>query len=203
MKYKNILFDFGGVFLDIDYQKTRQAFIDLGITNFDDLYAQDHVNELFGQLERGEVEPATFYNELRRITNTTVSNAAITQAWCAMLGTFELKKLDWLREIGQRYRVFLFSNTNLIHYEKFMAIYHQQTGRDDFNAYFEHAFYSHQIGVRKPLASAYHKVLGMYHLAPEETVFIDDTYKNIVGAEEAGLHTIFLAAPMTVFDLDL
>ena len=200
---KNIIFDLGGIFMNLDYNRTEQAFIDLGISQFPDMFTQHLVNDLFEQLETGKVTPEEFYQNFRAATNSSLSDHQIKTAWNAMLLDFPVERLAWLENIGKKYKIFLFSNTNQIHYDAFLEIFRKDTGVQELNTYFIKAYYSHEMGMRKPYAASFQYILNEQHLLAAETLFIDDTYKNIVGAEEAGLQTIHLVAPQTVLDLDL
>lgn len=200
---KNIIFDFGGVFIDVDYKRTEKAFIEAGVPNFSELYSQHAASPLFEDLETGRVEDEAFYRELRRVSGIDLPTGRITECWNSILGDYYPEAIDWARGLQDRYRLFLFSNTNIIHYRCFMEIYRRQFGREDFNNLFEKAWYSHEIGVRKPYPQAYEWVLKDAGLKAEETLFIDDTYTNIKGAREAGLQTIHLAPPMRVWELGL
>lgn len=201
--FKNILFDLGGVFLNIDYQKTEQAFIDLGVKDFGQLFSQQFSNTLFEYLETGKITPDDFYETFRKETNTTLSNEAIQHAWNAMLLDFPEERLLWLERIGQQYPVYLFSNTNIIHYQCFIEKFEQNFPQSSFNDYFRKAYYSHELGLRKPYPKSYLKIMELENLDPKETLFIDDTPKNIEGAQEAGLQTILLNNERTVLDLGL
>ena len=116
---KNIIFDLGGIFLDIDYPKTEKAFINLGITNFPELYNQHHASDLFELLETGKITPTEFYNQFASLSPVVVTDKQIQEAWNAMLGTFPLERIEWLKQIKNRYNIFLFSNTNKIHHDAF------------------------------------------------------------------------------------
>ena len=200
---KNIIFDLGGIFMNLDYNRTEQAFIDLGIPQFPDMFTQHLVNDLFEQLETGKVTPEEFYDNFRNATNSQLSNDQIKTAWNAMLLSFPVERLRWLQAISKKYKVFLFSNTNQIHYDAFLEIFRKDTGVQGINGYFIKAYYSHEMGMRKPYVASFQKILDEQNLVAAETLFIDDTYKNIVGAEEAGLQTIYLVGPKTVLDLEL
>lgn len=154
-------------------------------------------------METGKNTPEEFYEGFRRESGTELSDEQIRDAWNAMLGPFPAERLEWLQEIGTRYNIYLFSNTNKIHYAAFQQIFRESTGSENFDDYFIKAHYSHELGLRKPYPSSYTKLLEMEKLKPDETLFIDDTAKNIEGAKQAGLHTILLLPPKTVFDLDL
>lgn len=203
VKIKNIIFDLGGIFIDIDINATRNAFVSLGVTNFDEFYSQHFASPLFEDLETGKVSPPEFYERIRQETGVALTDEQISDAWTAMLGRFPVERLSWLEEIGFRYRIYLFSNTNIIHYYVFQKIYQECTGKDNFDNYFIKAYYSHDLGLRKPDPASFKKLLELEGLEADETLFIDDTAKNIEGAKEAGLQTIHLVPPKTVLDLDL
>ncbi len=200
---KNILFDLGGIFMNIDYSLTEKAFIELGVLNFADLYTQHHATTLFEDLETGKITPEQFCDTFRTISKTVLSNQQIYKAWNAMLLDFPLERIEWLKQIKETYKVYLYSNTNKIHYDAFIKIVNETMNNDDFNSYFIKAYYSHECGFRKPYAASYTAILNEQHLLAEETVFIDDTLKNIEGAKQAGLQTIHLTYPKTVLDLSL
>ncbi len=200
---KNIIFDLGGIFLDIHYQLTKDAFINLGIKNFDELFTQHHANDLFEDLETGKISEQTFYQLFRKEAMVDLSNEQIKTAWNALLGRFPLERLDWLKKIKHQYKVYLFSNTNQIHYDAFMKIYEKQIGKNDFNEHFIKTYYSQNIGLRKPYPASFLYIINEQNLIPEETLFIDDTIKNIEGAKAVGLQTIHLVTPQTLLDLNL
>lgn len=200
---KNIIFDLGGVFIELDYFKTETAFIQLGVTNFHQLYNQHKATLVFEQLETGAISSHGFYNALRKTSGLNLSDNEINDAWNAMLGTFPEERLNWLQNVSSRYNIYLFSNTNVIHYNACRKIYTACTGRPNFDDYFIKAWYSHEIGARKPNVEAFKKVMALENLDPKETLFIDDTPANIDGAKEAGLQTILLQKPKTVLDLNL
>ena len=204
---KNIIFDLGGVLINLDYQLTRKAFENLGIANFSDLYTQHHANPLFEQFEVGAIEPEDFYNKLRETTGLTLTNGQIETAWNAMLLDFPAERLQWLDQIKNKYNIYLFSNTNAIHYKAFTTIYAQTAPlaglNPNFNHFFKTAYYSHTLKQRKPEVAAFEAVLQDANLDPAHTLFIDDTISNIEGAQKAGLQTIFLSGGLTVLDLGL
>ena len=164
---KNIIFDLGGIFLDIHYQLTKDAFINLGIENFDELFSQHHANNLFEDLETGKISEQTFYQLFRNEANVYLSDEQIKTAWNALLGRFPLERLDWLKQIKEKYNVYLFSNTNQIHYDAFMKIYETETGKNDFNNHFLKAYYSQNIGLRKPYPASFLYIINEQNLVPE------------------------------------
>ncbi len=198
MAIKNIIFDLGGIFLKVNYQKTQDAFVKLGITNFDDYYKQDFVSKPFEQIEVGEISPEEFYEGIRSITNTKIADTDLENAWNAMLGEFWIDRLEWLDEINKQYNVYLFSNTNQIHYNAFLETYNQLNLNKPFHSYFIKDYYSQILGLRKPTVESYQAILKEQHLEASETLFIDDTFKNVDGAVKAGLQTLHLTSSMNL-----
>jgi putative hydrolase of the HAD superfamily len=194
----------GGVFIKINYAKTSNAFKTLGVAEFDDYFTQTYSNDLFTQLEEGKISEENFYSGFRTLTQTNLSNKQIETAWNAMLENFWQERLNWLERVSKEYCCYLFSNTNSIHYKAFMKNYVQENAKlKPFNSFFIKAFYSQQIGYRKPHVQAYTFVLQQANINANETLFIDDTLKNIEGASLAGLKTLHLTTEMDLTQLKL
>ena len=193
MTIRNIIFDLGGVLLNLDFDKTTAAFTALGVKEFEEYFNQFHANPLFKQLETGSVADENFYSTLRSTASITADNAAIDKAWNAMLLDFPKERIELIRQLASRYRVFLFSNTNAIHHAEFHRIFRQAYGFE-FDTLFEKAYYSHIIGHRKPDVSAFEFILKDSNLVPGETLFVDDTQPNLDAAREAGMHTAHVDA---------
>ncbi|HEY0299432.1 MAG TPA: HAD family phosphatase [Arachidicoccus sp.] len=199
---KNIIFDLGGVFLDISFIRSNEAFKNLGVEGFDKFISQHHADDLFEKLEIGKISPEEFYNEFRKKVNLPLTDWQIENAWNAMLLHFSEERMRWLEEISKRYNIYLFSNTNKIHVDYFTKLCMQEIGKP-LESYFIKAWYSNEVGVRKPYPASFSKLLEEENLLAHETLFIDDTIGNIEGAKEIGLHTVHLAAPQTVLNLDV
>ena len=202
-KIENIIFDLGGVLLDIDYNLTRIAFEKLGVVHLDEMYSQANADQLFQKLETGDISEDNFYKEMNRATGLHLSAIEIRDAWNAMLLSFREESLTFLDQIRDRYKIFLLSNTNNIHHKSFYEIYHQKERHKSFEQYFEKAFYSFEIGLRKPEAVCYEWVLKDLQIVPEKTLFIDDSINNIEGAKIVGLQTVHLTAEKRIENLGL
>lgn len=186
---KTIIFDLGGVLLNIDYHLTRQAFAALGVGHFDELYSQSHANELFSRLEKGEIAPDEFYKAINQATGLSLSPQEIEKAWNAMLLDFRESALLWLERIKPHYQLALLSNTNCIHMEAFRKIYFQKSRTRPFEEYFHKAFYSFDLHERKPDLSCFHKAIDLLQIRPEEAIFVDDSVQNVEAATDAGIRS--------------
>lgn len=202
-KIENIIFDLGGVLLDIDYNLTRTAFEKLGVTHFDELYSQANANLLFQKLETGKITENNFYKELNRCTGLHLSPEDIREAWNAMLLSFREESLQFLSELRHRYKIFLLSNTNFIHIDWFRNRFHETKREKSFDEYFIRAFYSCEIGLRKPDAICYEWVLNELSIDVGKTLFIDDSELNIISAKNVGLQTIHLTSGKNIEELGL
>lgn len=200
---KNIIFDLGGVILNIDFRQTELAFANLGVGNFNEYYTLQTANPLFEKLELGLITPEQFYDMFRNFVKLPLTNEEIKDAWNALLLDFPPERIDWLKKIAKKYKIYLLSNTNQIHYDAFIKLFDQQVRDGNFNSYFIKPFYSHEINLRKPAKECFEFVLQSEKLVAEETLFIDDSPANIEGAKESGLNTIYLPSPKTVLELAL
>ena len=201
-KIKNIIFDLGGVIINIDYKKTEQAFVRLGVNNFRELYSQFHATQIFEDLERGLIPAVTFIDEIKKVSSVPLKNHEIIDAWNAMLLDLPEGRLSFLYKLKQRYRTFLLSNTNEIHYKAVQNIYKERMEKEYLlDSCFEKAYYSHELKLRKPDVEIFNLVIEQNNLQAGETLFIDDTPANVEGAGKAGLITCYLPASIRLEEL--
>jgi len=199
---KNIIFDMGGVLMNLDYNKTTNAFRDLGYHDFEKMYSMLAVNNVFDNLETGKIEEAEFYKVMLEAGNGSANKEQITLAWNAMLLDFRETSLQFLKELGQSYRLFLLSNTNSIHKTAFDANFRNQTGLASLDEFFSKAYYSHQVGLRKPGREIFRFVELDAGISAAETLFIDDLHANIETAMNLGFKTHLLLPGEKIEDLD-
>jgi len=190
-KIKNIIFDLGGVILNIDYHLTSKAFMKLGVSNFDELYSQAQQNNIFNDFETGKLSGNEFVKYLQQFIPQRTTEE-IKQAWNAMLLDLPNHRIDLLKGVSDNYRIFLLSNTNQIHINYFTDYVNQKFGANLFESIFENHYYSNEIGLRKPNAEAFNYVLTQNKLEASETLFIDDSVQHIEGAKNVNLHTYLL-----------
>ena len=200
---KNIIFDLGGVLLNIDYYKTADAFKALGVHQFDELYSQANANHLFEALETGEISEDHFYHEIEQYCSPGTTRQQIQAAWNAILLDFRMDSLNILESVKDRYNVYLLSNTNSIHLTEFNKILFNKAGQSSLDAYFKKSYYSHVIRMRKPYVATYQWVLNDAQLIAGETLFIDDSINNINGAVDTGIQTHHLIPGEKIGDLKL
>ena len=188
---KILLFDMGGVLLNINYQLTINAFEKLGIDNFDQMYSQADQSGLFDKIEKGEISSFEFINGLLDYLPKTCSANNVVHAWNAMLLNFPIERLTFLENLSKTHTLYLLSNTNEIHVEKALRILKEVTDKP-LDQYFTKIFWSHELGDRKPHGSAFQKVLDTIDTKAEEVLFVDDSLQHVEGARSIGIEAVHL-----------
>lgn len=189
---KNIIFDFGGVLLDIDYQRTYDALSRLLNITFDPDKLADETKKVLFDFETGHINTESFVWNVQRLgdNNLPPKTNDIFHAWNAMLIGWNPEKFAFLKELKKKYRVFLLSNTNELHLNWVYNDLRMLHGIIDFDhRFFEKTYYSHLLGMRKPNKDIFYFVNQDARLNPSETLFIDDIKANVEGGDSIGWHT--------------
>lgn len=198
----NLIFDLGGVILTLDMPRAEQHFTALGVKDYNTLFRSGNVSSFFKAYEVGSITDAEFLESLRNLAGLPLTDEALVEAWNAMLGYFPEERIALLNRLTNKYRLFLFSNTNALHLTTFRKMYADAFNGNVFDDHFEKAYYSHTLGMRKPDAESYEHIIRENKLDPSKTVFIDDSLLNIEGAEATGLKGIHIKPGMSVLDID-
>jgi len=195
----NIIFDYGNVIFQIDFLRSKLAFQALGIQDADSFFSHKQQHSLFDALDMGKISEAEFYEGIREVSGLKgLSDAQIRDAWNALLIGVPKENHDILMEMKSKYRTFLLSNNNEIHYRFVMDYLDKNFGLADNSGFFEKDYYSHLMGMRKPNRDIFEFVIEEHDLKPEETLFIDDSPQHILTAKELGIQTVLLTQPDTL-----
>jgi len=188
---KNIIFDLGNVIINIDSNRAVNAMKEMGFDNFEESYTLLQQSDLFDFLEKGLITPEKFRADLQEHFNRSVLPKKIDDAWNSMLLDFPKKRIKLLQDLESKYRLFLLSNTNIIHYHKYNQDFIDQYGFGLSNL-FEKVYFSFDMGMRKPDLEVFKYVIKDSNLKPIETLFVDDSAENIDSANKLGLKTLFI-----------
>ncbi|MGN6437989.1 MAG: HAD family hydrolase [Agriterribacter sp.] len=199
----NIIFDLGGVILTLDMPRAEKSFTDLGVKDYNTLFRNGNVSSFFKDYEIGKINDAEFLAAMKNLAGIPLNDADLLASWNTMLGVFPPERVDLLHSLKNKYRLFLFSNTNALHLETFRKMYADTFNQQVFDDHFEKAYYSHTLGMRKPDAESFQYIIDENKLDPSRTVFIDDSLPNVEGAIAVGLKGIHLKPGTTILDLDL
>jgi FMN phosphatase YigB (HAD superfamily) len=195
---KHIIFDLGGVIINLNIQLTIREFNKISAIPFDQVYTQARQTELFNLFDKGQISEYDFFSELRKQIGYEGAEADLLSAWNAMLLDIPEKRLDLLVTMKQKYDTFLLSNTCEPHIRVFERDLYLRHGVKNFEDYFDRVYYSCRMGMRKPDQEIFERVLEENGLKPEQTVFIDDSAQHVKGAGACGINAYLLAPGMEV-----
>lgn len=188
---RNIIFDYGGVLMDIDYGLTISAFEKLGAGNFKTQFTQFQQSSLFDQFDKGIIREKEFREGIRELTGLKATDEEIDAAWNAMIVGIKEETIQFLSELyAENYNCFLLSNTNFIHIKHITKNLLMNHGRFNLDAFFNKVYYSCVIQMRKPEPAIFQKVIQDNDLKPGETIFIDDSPQHIKAADALGFKTV-------------
>lgn len=176
-----IIFDFGDVFINLDKKAFTKAFTDLGLKKWsDDL---DEINKKF---ETGTVSEEVFLNAFKKHL-PHASLEQIKHAWNTILGEFPLYRLEFLQNLKGKFKMFLLTNTDMIHIDKFEHKVGLSFSRDFYNC-FDQVYYSYELNLRKPNEEIFKHLINKHELSPKRTLFIDDKKDNTDAAARLGIN---------------
>ena len=184
---KNIIFDFGGVIIPINYSKTIDAFEQLGAKDVVQYFSQLSQVELFDRLDKGAISNVDFRTHFNQLFNLNLPVKDFDAAWNAMLLDIPNSHIAFLQQLKERYNLYLLSNTNRIHIDAINAYLKTAHNIDDWKSYFTKVYYSFDIGMRKPDEDIFRKVINENQLNLSETLYIEDNDKNLEAAQQIGL----------------
>ena len=186
---RTIIFDLGGVIITLDQPQAIRRFKALGLTDADerlDAYTQGGI---FGDLERGAIDAETFRLELSRLAGRNVSYDECRHAWLGYCHELPPRNLDALVRLRREgYRLVLLSNTNPFMMSWVMSPDFDGHGHS-LEYYMDACYCSYELGVMKPDGEFFHRVLMAEHIAPSETLFVDDGPRNVATASQMGIRT--------------
>jgi putative hydrolase of the HAD superfamily len=183
MIFKNIIFDLGNVLIDLNEKLTVNSF-GSGISAFYHSKMNPDFVKTAHKFERGQISASEFKKTVSDIYNLNLSDFDFDNSWNAMILFMPDYRIKFLEKIKNKYRIFVLSNINDIHYNHLI--------KSDYwkPELFEKVYFSHLIGMRKPEPEIYLKVLNENNLTANETIFVDDNLENIEAAKKLGIHSI-------------
>lgn len=188
-----IIFDFGGVLINLDYHRTVNGLSALrraGLPPLD--YRKRTDLAFFDDYETGNISTEVFRSELRAHLALEGDDATLDAAWNAMILDLPEERIHFLEQLSQEKRIFLLSNTNALHERYFKAQLQASGQYTRFMALFEAVYFSHHLRLRKPDPAIFQYVIRKHDLNPVRTLFIDDTQEHVRGAAQTGLQTYHL-----------
>ena len=184
-----IIFDLGGVLMDLDKNACIRAFQAIGFKDIDeylDIYLPKE--GVFKQLEQGQIGTDEFHEGVRKLIGRSVTDESIDDAYREMLAGIPGYKLEMLRQLKEHYQILLLSNTNPIMMDYIRKTYFMDEGVSWKN-YFDELFLSYELKMTKPDPAIFKEVIRRSGIHPETTFYLDDSPRNIEAGKSFGLKT--------------
>jgi glucose-1-phosphatase len=198
---KNIIFDLGDVILNIDVPRAAINFAKLSGKTPAEVATLFQEKQVFRQFETGLLTSEQFRNYLRELLQQpNMPDVVLDMAWNSLLLDAPIERIELLKDLAQRYRIFLLSNTSAIHIAEVNQILQRTAGVQKLNDLFEITFLSYEMGLMKPDPSIYRRVLEEGGMLAAETLFLDDNADNIKSAQSVGIEAIQVKKPTTILE---
>jgi len=198
-----VIFDLGGVILNLDFSRTIKAFIKI-IPNLDleSFLGKEGQNKMYSEFEVGKKTTSEFVQEFNHYYQVDLSLNEFAQCWNAMILDMPTHRIELLKRLRQQGKnVYLLSNINAIHEDAVTQRFQEAGERGHFRDLFNHKYYSHHIKMRKPNLEIFQYVINEQNLHPDRTLFIDDTKMHVDSARKLGLHTHHLQFGQDITEL--
>ena len=198
---KAVVFDFGNVIINIDLQRTYQAFADLTFKSANKVQKLFEDADLFHKYEVSFYSDDEFRDVVRQTLSYPLNDNEIDIAWNALLLDIPKERIDYLLDLRINYPIYLLSNTNSIHIKKSLQLFRSQHKIQDFRDLFQKTFLSYEMKLWKPDYKIYKEVLEEVGCLPEELLFLDDNQDNIDAAKDLGIRCIKINPPESFTDI--
>jgi len=200
-RIKNIIFDLGGVIINIDVPLTYNALAKDCPLNAEEVRQKLNAEHVFGRYERGELSSAEVRKLLKDALQLAISDEELDRRWNALLLDIPQERIELIKKLRGSYRLYLLSNTNVIHIDEVNAILHRTSGISKLDELFDSIYYSFNIGLSKPSVEIYKHVLNHSGLDPSETLFLDDGIENVNGAIATGINAMQVTPDNSILEI--
>jgi len=194
MKIKTIILDLGNVILQVEIERTQRKLIEMGLDQeeLEKLNFNMFEYDIYNRLETNDISESEFRDHIRSNLSASLSDEEVDEPWNIMNHEVPEENVKLIEELKNRYSVFLLSNSNSIHYKDYNARFIHKYRYNSINELFDQAYFSFELGLRKPDPKIYQYVLEENNLIPSETLFVDDRIENILSARSLGIQCIHL-----------
>ena len=195
-----LIFDLGNVIIDIDYQRSLNLIKSLLPSSFELKVDSFYATEFHKAYEKGLIDSPSFRDEVRSYFQQDWDDHKVDELWNSLLGKIPAERLELVSKLKQNYQVGVLSNTNQIHIDAVHKMLATDFGMDRFEPLFDRVFYSHEMGLAKPSAEIYHKMIQELGTSADRVLFFDDLEANVKGAASVGIHAVHVTGPNVIFD---
>ncbi len=186
-----LIFDLGGVLVDLDWDRCTQEFRKIGVAEITELLSTTVQTDFILDFESGKISTEEFRDKMRSFSKQEITDKQIDAAWESFLIDVPQEKLDLLLELKKRYRVVMLSNTNPLSFAVCRDKIFKKDGKT-INDYFDKLYLSYEMKLCKPGKEIFEQLLKEENIAPNEALFLDDGDPNIETAKLLGIQTRFV-----------
>ncbi|MBQ8809793.1 MAG: HAD family phosphatase [Bacteroidales bacterium] len=187
---KAIIFDMGGVIVDLDIEDCKRAFKEyLGYYRIDELIDPCHQKGIYGDLEEGKISGDEFRRIVLQDSDPGALAENVDKAMWHILTGISPYKVEMLKRLSESYDLYLLSNNNPVCLPRAKAIF--EDAGIPLEKIFRKCFYSFEMKALKPSKAFYKAVVREIGIPAEQMFFIDDSQKNVDGAIAAGLPAVY------------
>ncbi len=190
-----IIFDFGNVLLDLDYPKIIQEFKKVAKKNQENIRKLVVDSKVLVKFEKSEIGPDHFRAAVNQILGIKLSDDDFDVKWNSILKSITKERMNKVVQIGKRFDTYLLSNSNIIHELAFEEMVMASTGKPSIRDFFKEAYFSHEIGMRKPDKDIYEHVVEEINNYPSRMLFLDDRLDNVEAARAVGMKAVQIFNP--------
>lgn len=190
---KNIIFDLGGVIINIDWILSVEAFAHFNPHLKAKISSETYKSDTFIQYEKGLISDKEFRKQVQESFGFQAKDMEFDNAWNGLLLDIPIKRIELIKSLRSRFNVYLLSNTNAIHIRGVEKILQKDTGEVTLQNLFDKVYYSYEMHKRKPDAEIYQQILDEQGIIPQETLFLDDSLQNLEGAKRLGIQTLHIS----------
>ena len=200
-KIKNIIFDLGGVVLDIDETIVYKELEKMGISTSELAQSKEFI-DIMSKFDTGIYTAPTFRKKTKALLGQDkMTDQRFDAIWNAMLLDIPRERIEAIEKVKKHYKIFLMSNSNVIHYDLYVRDLQLRFGYHEFDELFNKSYFSFAEHLEKPDPRFFELILDHEGLSPEETLFIDDTAANIEVAKSLGIKTYHISREELVRNL--
>lgn len=184
-----LLFDLGGVLIDVDFDRVLRAWAPGSRLSFDEMKRRFQPDGAYERHERGQISETDYFSHVATLLELPADHEKLVAGWNAIFAGEIAATRRRVEALRSRIPCFCFTNTNATHAACWSQLYPAVV------QVFDRIFLSHVLHLRKPEPEAFTSVCRLMQTEPREVLFFDDNAANIEAAQATGLQTCRVASP--------
>jgi putative hydrolase of the HAD superfamily len=192
MSIEGLLFDMGGVVIDIDFDPAFQAWSKYSDLPIEEIRSRFAMDAPYRKHERGEIESVAYFAHLRDLLQLDADHTTIANDFNAIFLEEISATVDDILRIRSRYPCYAFTNSNPSHQEFWESSYPRAV------QCFHRVFVSSELGLRKPEPEAFAAISRETGIDLANILFFDDMEENIIGARSVGMQAVLVKSHLDV-----